>query len=183
MDLTSPAPFWLLRNGLGDSPPALRRNARCDVAVIGAGITGALVADAMLAAGLDVVVLDRRQPGEGSTAASTAILQYEIDTHLVDLRERVGRERADAAYRACGEGVRALQRLARALDVDVGFHRRPSVYVAHRAHVVPALRREGHARRALGLDCEVLSRAELQREHGLDAPLALRSASAAELDP
>jgi len=46
MDLRSGHPYWLLKNGLLASYPALKRNETCDVAVIGGGITGALVAHA-----------------------------------------------------------------------------------------------------------------------------------------
>ena len=183
MDLTSPAPFWLLRNGLGISPQPLTGNARCEVVVIGAGITGALVADALCADGRDVMVLDRRQPGLGSTSASTALLQYEIDRHLTDLTEEVGRERAEAAYLACRHGLASLRRLCRELDADIGLHARPSVYLASRRDRIPALRAEARARQRLGLSCRVLSQDALRREFGLDAPLALVSNTAAEVDP
>jgi hypothetical protein len=35
-----------------------------------------------------VVVLDQRDVGWGSMSASTALLQYEIDTHAIDLARR-----------------------------------------------------------------------------------------------
>jgi glycine/D-amino acid oxidase-like deaminating enzyme len=183
MDLTSAAPFWLLRNGLGTSPEPMRGNARCEVVVIGAGVTGALVAHALCAEGRDVIALDRRQPGLGSTAASTALLQYEIDTHLTDLIDTVGRERAEAAYLACRHGIASLRRICRDVDCDVGLHARPSVYLASRKDRAPALRAEARARQRLGLACRVLSPAALRREHELDAPLALVTDSAAEVDP
>ena len=56
---------------------------QCDVAVLGGGITGAFAAEALTAAGLDVVVLDKRDVGTGSTSASTALLQYKLDTSRV----------------------------------------------------------------------------------------------------
>jgi glycine/D-amino acid oxidase-like deaminating enzyme len=183
MDLTSAAPFWLLRNGLGNSPAPLRGNARCEVVVIGAGVTGALIADALCADGRDVMALDRRQPGLGSTAASTALLQYEIDTHLVDLIDRVGKPRAEAAYLACRHGLAHLRRLCRELDGGIGLHARPSVYLASRRDRVPALRAEARARQRLGLSCRVLGHDELRREFELDAPLALATSTAAEVDP
>jgi glycine/D-amino acid oxidase-like deaminating enzyme len=130
-----------------------------------------------------VVVLDRRQPGLGSTAASTALLQYEIDVRLTDLVASVGRGRAEAAYLACRHGIAALRRTCRTLDVEVGLHTRPSVYLASRRDRVPALRAEARARQALGLSCRVLSPDALRREFGLDAPLALVTNTAAEVDP
>lgn len=90
MDLKSGYPFWIVKNGLLNNYPALRENIQCDVLVVGAGITGALIGWHLQQDGLDVCVIDRREAGWGSTAASTALLQYEIDTELQDLAERHG---------------------------------------------------------------------------------------------
>ena len=73
MDIKSGHPFWPLEHGLIGAFPALLGDLSCDVAVIGAGITGALIARELAASGLDVVVLDRREAGWGSTSASTAV--------------------------------------------------------------------------------------------------------------
>ncbi len=67
-----------------------------------------------------MIVIDRRYPGHGSTSASTALLQYEVDTHLTDLVDTLGRERAVDAYQACLEGVRAIGRLVAELE-EVGL--------------------------------------------------------------
>src|SRR4051812_21798084 len=106
MQLWSGAPYWLLRDGLINPEPIPVRD--CDVAVVGAGITGALIADALTSNGLGVTVLDRRSPGEGSTAVSTGILTYELDVELTELVERIGETRAVRAYRAAVEGVRMM---------------------------------------------------------------------------
>ena len=83
MDLVSPQPFWPLRNGLLGVYPPLKRDITCDVVVLGGGISGAFVAETLAREGLDVVVLDKREIGGGSTSASTALLQYEI-VHAAD---------------------------------------------------------------------------------------------------
>jgi glycine/D-amino acid oxidase-like deaminating enzyme len=183
MDVVSPQAFWLIRNGLGDVPEALPANRRCDVLVIGAGITGALVADALTAEGLRVIAIDRRNPGVGSTSASTALLQYELDIHLADLITRVGRERAVAGYRACLEGVRAIARLANDLTERVHFRRRPSLYRASRSRDVRALREECKTRQHFGLPCEILGRQDLRALVDFDAPLALWNNVGGEVDP
>jgi glycine/D-amino acid oxidase-like deaminating enzyme len=99
MDLRSGHPFWLLKNGLLSIYPSLRENITCDVAVIGAGITGALTAYYLAREGVDAVVIDRRAVATGSTAASTALLQHAADTELVDLVEMVGEAAAVRSYR------------------------------------------------------------------------------------
>ena len=76
MDLLSSRPFWPLRDGLPATFPPLERDASCDVAVIGAGISGALMAWTLAQAGIDVVVLDRREAAHGSTAGNTGLILY-----------------------------------------------------------------------------------------------------------
>lgn len=151
--------------------------------IIGAGVTGALIADAMTAHGLSVIAIDRRHPAHGSTAASTALLQYEIDTHLVDLIGEVGNERAVAAYRANLEGVRTIGRLASEMTDDVQFRVRPSMYVASRSRDVKPLKMEAAARRRVNLPCEVLDEAAIGQIVDFDAPLALWSQVGGEVDP
>jgi glycine/D-amino acid oxidase-like deaminating enzyme len=51
----------------------------CEVLVAGAGITGALMAERLTRQGLDVAAIDREDPTQGSTVASTAMLLWEID--------------------------------------------------------------------------------------------------------
>lgn len=54
----------------------MRDDLRCEVLIVGAGITGSLAAHHLARQGLDVVVIDRERPGYGSTAASTAMLLW-----------------------------------------------------------------------------------------------------------
>ena len=183
MELTSPHAFWLLRNGLGDVPRPLSHDRRCDVAVIGAGITGALVSDALTAAGLSVIAVDCRHPAHGSTSASTALLQYELDVSLTDLIDRLGQLRAVDSYRAALDGVRAIGRISNDLKTDVGFRKRPSLYYTSRKRDAKDLREECATRGRAGLPCEVLDEKAVAGIVDIKAPLALWSNTGGEVDP
>ncbi|MEA2765698.1 MAG: hypothetical protein QOK07_2102, partial [Gemmatimonadaceae bacterium] len=159
------------------------RDRRCDVAVVGAGITGALVSDALTSAGLSVIAVDRRHPAHGSTSASTALLQYELDVSLTDLTDRLGRERAVDSYRAALDGVRAIESISRSLKEDVGFRSRPSLYYASRKRDSKSLREEQLTRRRAGLPSEVLDAKAIRRILDIPAPLALWSNVGGEVDP
>ena len=63
MDLRTGTPVWLASDPAELAFPKLRKNISCDVAIIGAGVTGALLAHALLKSGLRVVVLDKREVG------------------------------------------------------------------------------------------------------------------------
>ena len=111
MDLASPQPFWPLRNGLLSVYPSLKEDVTCDIVVLCAGISGAFVAECLSREGLDIVVLDKRDVGGGSTSASTALLQYEIDMPLVELSNRIGRRDAEECYRLCHDSIDSIERL------------------------------------------------------------------------
>src|ERR1700679_4202837 len=118
MNLTSDLPFWTVRNGLICVYPALDADIRCEALVVGGGISGALLAHELVERGVDCVVIDRRDIGFGSTSASTALLQYEIDTPLYKLRKKVGPEAAERAYCL---GVDSISRLQSLAGKDCGF--------------------------------------------------------------
>lgn len=182
MDTKSGYPWWTVSNGLIGQFPSLRTDTQCEVAVIGAGITGSLVAHALAEAGMDVLVIDRREAGWGSTAASTALLQYEIDTPLVDLIKRYG-ETAARAYQACDEAIDTLAGIVAGMGEPVGFRPCGSLYFASKRRHVAALKREYQARQRHGLPVEQLDAAGVRERFGIDAPLALWTPHAARLDP
>ena len=175
--------FWLLRNGVGDAAPALETSIDCDVAIIGAGITGALVADALVSTGRRVVLLDRYEPALASTAASTALLQYEIDTHLSDLMGLIGAQRATLAYRACVQSFTMLEQRFPELLAQCDYQRSESIYLAADERAIPDLRTELAARRAIGISADWLEAEELRRRHGCLRPGAITSALSASFDP
>jgi glycine/D-amino acid oxidase-like deaminating enzyme len=175
--------YWLLRNGVGDAVPALRESRDCDIAIVGAGICGALVADALVETGRHILLLDRHEPAQASTAASTALLQYEIDTHLVDLVRLHGAAEAARAYRACADAIPLLEQRFPELLAQSDFERRESVYLAADEKALAPLQAEMAARRAIGIHVDWIDGAELQRRHGCRRPGALVSPLAATLDP
>jgi glycine/D-amino acid oxidase-like deaminating enzyme len=175
--------YWLLRNGIGDAGPALNESIDCDIAIVGAGITSALVADSLIATGKRIVVLDARDVAQGSTAASTALLQYEIDTHLTELVEMLGAKPAMQAYRACAESFSLLEKRFPELLPQANYERRASLYVASDEHAVGKLRAELAARRNIGLACEWLEADDLQRRFGCRRPGGILSALGAQVDP
>lgn len=182
MDLRSGSPWWLEVNPqpLGCEP--LDGDCRCDVAIVGAGVTAALLALELAEKGLSVVAVDRRDPGRGSTAASTALLLVETDAELDELSRRFGAAAAARVWQLGGEAVDSLGRLARRLSTDVGFERVAALYLASRRSDQPRLRRESLLRRAGGIAVELLEREELAEVSSLPHWGALRSRGAV-VDP
>jgi glycine/D-amino acid oxidase-like deaminating enzyme len=108
----------------------LGENLKCDALIVGAGITGSLVAERLTRQGLDVIILDRELPGRGSTAASTSMLLWEIDRPLRELSETYGFERASRAYRASRDAVAGLKSLVWRLGIACDIRDKNSLYLA-----------------------------------------------------
>ncbi|WP_411852457.1 NAD(P)/FAD-dependent oxidoreductase [Stenotrophomonas sp. LGBM10] len=182
MDLKSGYPFWAVRNGLMHAFPPLREDLRCDVLVVGGGISGALIADELCAHGHDVAVIEQRDIGWGSTAASTALLQYEIDTHLIDLARRYGERAGVQAYQACADAIPALRAVAAAFR-DVDSHAMHSLYYASKRRHRAVLQEEYALRLRHGFDVRWLDAAAVADGFGIQAPGAILSRLAARVDP
>ena len=182
MDLTSGTPFWLLSNGLPAVYPRLRRDLRCDLAVIGGGITGALVAHRFAREGIHTAVLEAREIGHGSTSATTALIQYEIDTHLCDLIAKVGRSHAERSYQLCLEAVHGIEALASADGDRCGWRTTGSLYLGSRRSDRPVLERERVARRAAGIEVQLLTDRDIGQRFSFTRPVALLSPAAGEVD-
>ena len=182
MDLKSGYPFWSVKNGLMHAFPPLQQDLRCDVAVVGGGISGALIADDLAAHDFDVVVIEERDIGWGSTAASTALIQYEIDTHMIDLAKRYGERQAALAYCACAEAIEQLRRLAASVR-DVDFAMQKSLYYASTPRDEKKLRAEFAIRARHGFSMDWLDADALAERFGIAAPCAILSHLAARMDP
>ncbi len=165
------------------TPTPLANDLTCDALVLGAGITGAFTACLLAAADLDVVVIDRRGVAEGSTPASTALVQYEIDTPLIELAADVGLESAQAAYRACRRALDDIVELTATHHIDCDLHWCGSLFLATEEKDAEWFIREAAARQALGIEVEPLSRRELQDRFDINRPCALHSRAAMEIDP
>ena len=157
--------------------PLLRspERVRSDVLVVGAGISGALIAEMLTAEGLDVVVVDRRGAVQGSTLASTALVQYELDTSLVALRRMIGRDRADRAWQRSKLAVEALRHRTRELGIRCDAVPRNALYLAGTELNSAALEEESETRRAIGLESIHLDRRRLRDRFGLSRSGALLS--------
>jgi glycine/D-amino acid oxidase-like deaminating enzyme len=166
--------IWLkrpLRPALPQS--RLRRDLRTEVLVIGAGISGILVAEALSDAGLDVAIVDRRGAIRGSTPASTALLQYELDTPLSLIARRIGRRRAEQVWRRSKLAVDALHERALRLGIPADIEKRQSLYLSGDVLDADGLRMESEARRRAGFEAHFLSPSQVREIYGIANRAAL----------
>jgi len=163
--------LWLHERAPRVPSARLAGDARCDALVVGAGITGAMVAQALSEAAFDVIVVDRRAPTDGSTAASTALVQYEIDTPLIELSRKIGARDAARAWRRTRLAVDALRSTFARLGIAA--QDRDALYLAGNRLDAAQLETEVALRRAIGLDAAYLTAKELRERFAIARKAAL----------
>lgn len=174
--------YWLLKNGLLYSYPSLQEDLQTELIVVGGGITGALVSHALMDEGYDVVLLDKRDIGQGSTAATTSMLQYEIDVPLFELASMMGEEGAVTCYSAGIEAIASLAKLVKDLNIVCEFELKRSLYRAHNQRAAAKLRKEFEIRDKYKLDVAWLTPEAVMKDYGLVSSGGILSAHAASMD-
>lgn len=174
--------FWLVKNGIINSYPSLHENLETDIVVVGAGITGALTSHALMEKGYKVVMIDKRDVAMGSTAATTSMLQYEIDVSLMDLSEMIGEYPAATCYLAGVDAIKKMETLIKNTGIDVGFEKKESLYLAHNKKAAADLYKEFELRNKHQLGVEWLSAAQVLKAHELVCFGAILSYTAASVD-
>lgn len=185
MKLRSSTPFWQVKDGLIESYPPLRENLSCEVVIIGAGLSGSLLAYQFAEAGVDTIVLDRRDAAFGSTSASTALVMYEIDTPLFRLVKMRGEQKAVRSYRLCLDAVSKIEHIIRRIGSDCSFKRKGSLYLSNNSKQTRDIKREYETRLANGFKVRFVEKQEIRDNFSFsrDSGLASSGKVDAELDP
>jgi len=183
LDLHTGRPVWTAYRAPSVPFTPLKRDIKADVLVVGMGISGAMIAEALASDGHKVVCIDRRGPLLGSTAATTALVQFEIDQPLSALSRKIGREKAERAWRRSRLSVANLEARIRKLGIECRLATRPSLYLDGDVMSPTLLREEGLARRRAGLRADYLTPSELEQRFGIVGRSALLGYGNLALDP
>ena len=183
LDLRTGRPVWIAYRAPHVPATALRRDIKTDVLIVGMGISGAMIAEALTSDGHRVVAIDRRGPMLGSTAATTALVQFEIDQPLGALAKQIGADAAGDAWRRSRLAVFNLRALIAELGVHCDLFPRRTLYLAGNLLTGATLRAEAEAHRAAGLHTTYLTAGELRRAYGIVRDGAILSHDNLALDP
>lgn len=175
--------MWLAYRSPTVPTTQLSNDIETEVVVVGMGISGAMIAEALTARGMSVVVIDRRGPLKGSTSATTALVQFEIDQPVSKLTKMIGRTAAEQAWRRSRLVVRNLSARIAELGINCDATTRQSLYLAGNMLGPGQLQEETEVRRQAGIHATSLSRTALAEAFGIDRGGAILSHGNLALDP
>lgn len=181
LDLRGGRPCWSApeQQVVSDALPS----RAVDVAIVGAGVMGAMLAERLTASGRSVALLDRRPPAAGATAASTALVMWAADTPLSELARRIGETEAARRWRRVHGAVLSLAQRIDALGLDCGWAARPELYLAGDVLDEAGLRTEALTRQAAGLPSQILDAAMVAKRFKIAPRAGLLSGDSYEVDP
>lgn len=136
---------------------ALKGDLHVEVAVIGGGMAGILIAYSLQQAGHQVAVLEADRIGSGQTGGTTAKITAQHGLCYAELLAALGRERAAAYAAANGAAIDDVRRLVKELEIPCDFTE-CSAYLC--GDDLRALRREAEAAADLGLPADFLEKPE-----------------------
>ncbi|MEO8000204.1 MAG: FAD-dependent oxidoreductase [Gemmatimonadaceae bacterium] len=188
MQLHTGRPFWPIKDGLPAVYPSLTSSITTEFVVLGGGITGAILAHRLASTGREVVVIDKREVASGSTAATTALIQSELDIPAVQIARKLGQgvaiEIQHGTRRCVRDFVSLAERLPDVRDVrSAHVTTRPTLKLASNRRDVRALHADFTFREHAGFDVRWLSADDLARDYAIARPAGIRSTDSAECDP
>ena len=184
MDLTTGVPFWLVRDGLTATYPKLSQDRR----LRRGDHRWRCYAGRCWGGGSRKKAPHRPARGAGDglrehRLVHGALLQYELDTHLLDLADRIGAPRRSAAISSAWRRSRVSAgwpgRSARTWTTSA----RDSLYLATHRRDLKVLERERRVRREIGIEVDLLSPSEIRSRYAFQRPAALLSRVGGEVDP
>lgn len=139
----------------------------CDVAIIGAGLTGLSTALHLARNGASVVVLEQEKIGHGASTRNAGMALTGLKLSPEQLVKRYGRERARKFYRASLDTLSFVQNLVEQEKIACDFQRCGDLCVAHRpSHYQSLIASQKFQREEFDHHTELVPAAELARELG-----------------
>lgn len=176
--------YWVDRFPASRRPayPPHRGPLQTDVAIVGGGAIGCVVAYVFAAAGIDVALFEAGRLACGEAAGGPGLVLHEPDTDLHKLIKQHGLRDGRHLYQTGRRGSLEYLAAIRRLRIDCGLQIVDAVHIASDPEGIERLKREYAARREAGLEIAAVTGTALSRLMGTGG-FALRTHENATLDP
>ncbi len=175
-------PLFAKNNEVPIQYPYLTENLETEVIVIGGGITGAIVSYYFTKANIPCVVIEQSRVGLGSTCASTALLQYEIDSLARDVEAYLPITDILKAYHL---GMEALEEVGKIIEEHgnrCGYEEKDTLIYTAKETEKGCLEEEYRIRKEAGFNVELITQVNNPFSFQLEAGVYAHKGGA-QIDP
>jgi glycine/D-amino acid oxidase-like deaminating enzyme len=163
--------YWLDTAPMGSPERSTTSvEGRTDVAVIGGGLTGVVAAVHLARSGAKVDLFEKDTVGFGASGRNGGMATTGMSIGIRDAVEKMGFDTAVRLYDAYTEAIDLIEKLVTEEDIDCNFARVGKLNLASKpAHYQGFEKTHELLTTRLGLEAELVPKAELRREIGSDA--------------
>lgn len=175
--------YWHSSTDKSEFYKPLEQDEKTQVCIVGGGMSGALIANQLLKDGLSVIILDKMQPGHGSSNGNTGIIQYSSDRSLLDFIKIEGEEKAKDFYQLCHDSMKKLFKIIEDLNTDVGFTKSESIFITQNEKDEQQFKDEVNALLKYNFPAQLLSEQELYEKYQLVGKFGILTSDDARINP
>lgn len=155
--------FWYLKR---PSVEILRSDMHADVAIVGGGMAGLTAAQAFLAKGKKVVLLEAYYCGSGATGKSSGFITPNGELGISEFRHLYGDESARAIWNRITAGMQHIRNNVERYTLDCDYITGDSLLVANTQRSLKTLRAEHAALLELGYKSRFITKDEMRTALG-----------------
>lgn len=137
--------------------PYIQENLDTEVIVIGGGVTGAILGYYFTKSNIPCVILEKDRIGHCSTSITTALLQYELDGNLEDLRQYTSLENSLNVYKLGKVALDEIDKIINEYGNNCNYKKRDTLLYTSKSVEEEALKREYDLRRENGFDVDFIN--------------------------
>lgn len=118
LNITQGNMYWNKKNNIKYAYPYIRSNRKCDVVVVGGGITGALSAYYQAKAGFNVCLIEKNIIGYGHTLENLGIVYSKLDANDVRKQKYLGAEDIDKCNELLKESIMEIEKIVAEVNTE-----------------------------------------------------------------
>lgn len=139
--------------------PWLSMNEKCEVCIIGGGITGALAALRFASENIDTILISADPIGYGSTCNSAGTMKFNTSGGLYELSKNIGLNNAVKMYKRCKKAIDNVESIANSLGSNIcDFKRTDLLTFTSDPQKIDDIHREYLLLRRNGFDVKLVSK-------------------------
>ena len=160
----------------------LTEDIETDVAIVGGGVTGAILGYYFSKANIHAVILEKERIAHGSTSITTSLLQYELDSNARELEEYTTLDNVITSYKLGLKALDEIEEFIKEYGNKCKYEKKDTLLYTSKEYEVKEMKEEYEIRKNAGIDVKYIS--EENNPFSLDLKAGVYGVNAgAQLDP